>query len=155
MQTKLNVKLLQHTPEPEKLIATAAKLCYSPSDIESLFNKQDPENVEKFLNRLTSMGHLSPTEHITFTFAIEGVSRALTHQLVRHRISSVSQQSQRYVKLDQFEYIVPPAIENNEEAKGIFLKHMEQTQEAYDRMVELIIADLLSNNVDKLSLIHI
>lgn len=82
------------------------------------------------------MGHESPIEHVSFTFSIEGISRACSHQVVRHRIASFSQQSQRYVKLSQFEYIVPPQIEANEDAKAIFLKAMEADQKAYDEIVE-------------------
>ena len=100
MEAKLNVKLLSHTMNPELVIACAGKLCYSSSNIEDLLEKQTPEMIEKFVKMLTSMGHESPLEHCSFTFAIEGVSRSLTHQLVRHRIASYSQQSQRYVKMD-------------------------------------------------------
>ena len=99
----LKVKLLQYTPEPEKTIAAAAKLCYSPVGVDDILENLTDEGAEKFLNMLMSYGHMSPIEHVSFTFAVEGVSRSLTHQLVRHRIASYSQQSQRYVKLDQFE----------------------------------------------------
>lgn len=97
--------------EPEKTIASAAKLCYSRVGVEEITENLTEESTEKFLNRLMSFSHVSPLEHVSFTFAIEGVSRTLTHQLVRHRIASYSQQSQRYVKLDSFEYIIPPQIE--------------------------------------------
>ncbi len=90
---------------------------------------------------LMSFGHQSPIEHVSFTFAIEGVSRVLTHQLVRHRIASFSQQSQRYVKLEQFEYIIPPAIANNPEALAIFKDAMEADQLAYEGIVSHLEAD--------------
>lgn len=107
----INVKLLASTPNPEQIVACAAKLCYSKSDVESLFEKQTKEVSNQFIEKLMSTGHESPLEHISFTFAIEGVSRALTHQLVRHRIASPSQQSQRYVDLSEvFEYITPKII---------------------------------------------
>lgn len=131
----IKVKLLQYTPEPEKVIACAAKLCYSATGIDDIEKNLDDESTGKFLNMLMSYGHESPVEHVSFTFAIEGVSRSLTHQLVRHRIASFSQQSQRYVKLDQFEYIMPPAIEQDEKAKGIFVESMKKDQEAYDQIV--------------------
>ena len=89
------------------------------------------------------MGHESPIEHVTFTFGIEGISRSCSHQIVRHRIASYSQQSQRYVKLEQFEYIIPPAIESNPEAKKIFIETMERDQEAYDELVDLLLEDIL------------
>ena len=84
------------------------------------------------------LGHESPIEHVSFTFGIEGISRTLTHQLVRHRIASFSQQSQRYVRLNQFEYIVPPHIEANLEAKKIFIEAMESDQKAYDKITKVI-----------------
>lgn len=139
----LNVKILNHTPDPEKLIATAAKLCYSSSNIEDLFEKQTEDKVVDFIQRLSNMGHESPLEHISFTFGIEGVSRALTHQLVRHRLASYSQQSQRYVKAIQFEYIIPLAIERNERLKSIYIGSMEYDQIAYDQIVDGLIMDQL------------
>lgn len=128
----MKVKLITHTPEPEKVIATAAKLCYSKSNIDDLYKNRTPENTNAFLEMLSTTGHFSTFEHVTFTFAIEGVSRGLTHQLIRHRIASYSQQSQRYVKLDQFEYVIPNDIKNNDYLKKIFIKHMEESQKAYD-----------------------
>ena len=134
----MKVELIAHTMQPETIVAAAAKLCYSKVDASQIMNDMDDESVNKFINHLVSLGHESPIEHVSFTFAIEGVSRTLTHQLVRHRIASYSQQSQRYVKLDQFNYIVPPAIENDEEAKKIFIAAMERTQDDYDRLVEIL-----------------
>ena len=111
MKADLNVKLISHTMNPEEIIAVAGKLCYSPSSIEDLISKQSEETINKFINMLVSIGHESPLEHCVFNFAIEGVSRSLTHQLVRHRIASYSQQSQRYVKEgDNFKFIVPQVI---------------------------------------------
>ena len=75
-QSKLNVKIIEHTPNPEKVIAMAGKLCYSPSNIDELQDNLTEENAKKFVNMLISMGHESPTEHVTFTFAVEGISRA-------------------------------------------------------------------------------
>ena len=128
----MKVKLLAHTPEPEKVIAMAAKLCYSPVGVDEIEKNLTDESIEKFLNMLINMGHESPLEHVTFTFGIEGISRSCSHQIVRHRIASFSQQSQRYVKLDQFEYIIPPEIEKIEEAKKIFIESMKKDQEDYD-----------------------
>ena len=121
----MKVELIRYTPEPEKLIAAAAKLCYSKIGIDGILDGLDQEKTEKFLNMLMDLGHESPIEHVSFTFGVEGVSRVLTHQLVRHRIGcSYSQQSQRYVKLDQFEYIIPPQIAAIEEARELFVKTM-------------------------------
>ncbi|MHB1393562.1 MAG: FAD-dependent thymidylate synthase [Clostridia bacterium] len=138
----MKVTIIQHTPEPEKLIASAAKLCYSPVGIENIMDGLDNVKVDKFLNMLMDLGHESPIEHVVFTFGVEGVSRVLTHQLVRHRIGcSYSQQSQRYVKLEQFEYIIPPEIERIPKAKGKFISAMEEDQRVYNELVELLMEE--------------
>ena len=134
----MQVKLLAHTPEPEKLVATAAKLCYSSSDVDSLMDGLTDEKVESFVDMLASIGHESPMEHASFTFAIEGISRACSHQLVRHRIASYSQKSQRYVNENGFEFITPPAIEECPEAKAEFEKQMAQIVESYDKIAGLL-----------------
>lgn len=147
MSAKLKVELLRFTPDAEKLIATAAKLCYSQVGIDQIEEKLTEESTTRFLNMLMSIGHESPVEHVSFTFGIEGVSRVLTHQLVRHRIgASYSQQSQRYVKLEQFEYIIPPAIENNPKAKEMFIRAMEEDQKYYNELTAL----LFEENYNKL-----
>ncbi|CCJ34536.1 FAD-dependent thymidylate synthase [Caloramator australicus] len=138
MGANLKVELIAYTPEAEKIVASAAKLCYSRVGISEIGENLDKENIEKFLNMLLDLGHESPVEHVSFTFAIEGVSRSLTHQLVRHRIASYSQQSQRYVKLDQFEYIVPPSIEEDERARELFIKAMEEDQRVYNELVDIL-----------------
>lgn len=134
----LNVELLAHTPDCEKIIASAAKLCYSSSEIKGIMEGLDEERTKNFLEKLISMGHESPIEHVSFTFGIEGVSRSLTHQLVRHRIGSYSQKSQRYVTEGQFEYIIPPEIEAIPDAKKLFIKAMEDDQETYDKITAVL-----------------
>lgn len=134
----LNVELLRYTADGEKLIAAAAKLCYSPVGIREIEDNLEEDKIDSFLTLLMDLNHESPIEHLTFTFGVEGVSRTLTHQLVRHRIASYSQQSQRYVRLDQFEYIVPPAILKNREAKEIFIKAMEDDQKSYNEISEIL-----------------
>ncbi|MBF8983464.1 FAD-dependent thymidylate synthase [Lutibacter sp. B2] len=145
----MKVKLIQYTPEPEKTIAVAAKLCYSPSGVEEIEKGLDQEKIEKFINMLMGLGHQSPIEHINFTFAVEGVSRVLTHQLVRHRIASYSQQSQRYVKLDQFEYIIPPSIEDIPDAKEKFIQAMKDDQKTYDELVQILQEKHISKLMDE------
>lgn len=145
----MKVKLIAHTPEPDKVVSMAAKLCYSKIGVEDIEEDLTDEKVEKFLNHLVSIGHESPVEHVTFTFAIEGISRACSHQIVRHRLASYSQQSQRYVKLDQFEYIIPPEIEKNEEAKKIFIESMNKCQEDYDKLVEILFKKHYQDLLDK------
>lgn len=142
----LKVKLLSHTPNPEEVIASAAKLCYSPVGVDEIMKKLNKENTKEFIKKLSQINHLSPFEHASFTFAVEGVSRTLTHQLVRHRIASYSQQSQRYVKEDNFEYIVPPSIQNNEKAKKMFINQMKVLQEIYDDIVRELLLDKIFNS---------
>lgn len=132
----MKVTLITHTPEPEKVIASAAKLCYSSSDIETLMDGLTSEKIETFIKKLTDLGHQSPLEHCTFTFGIEGVSRALSHQLVRHRIASYSQKSQRYVKEGQFEYITPRTIEEDDILFGEYIKLMRNIQEFYNHAIK-------------------
>lgn len=131
----MKVTLITHTPEPEKVIASAAKLCYSSSDIESLMNDLTAEKIETFIKKLVDLGHQSPLEHCSFTFGIEGISRALSHQLVRHRIASYSQKSQRYVKEGQFEYIIPPKITENQADINVYENFMRHSQEVYDYFI--------------------
>ena len=134
----MNVKLINYTPEPEKLVASAAKLCYSSkADIDSLMQSIDTEEAEKFVEKLMSLGHQSPLEHVTFTFAIEGVSRALLAQLSRHRIGiSLSVRSQRYCTEDNFEVVTPTSIANNAEAKHVFDTTMDVIQAAYNVLID-------------------
>ena len=134
----MKVQLLNYTKDGEQTIARAGKLCYSPVGVDEIKNKLTDEEVERYINMLIRLGHFSPLEHVSFTFAIEGVSRTLTHQLVRHRLASYSQQSQRYVKLENFEYITPPEIENIPEAKEIFTKAMEDDTKAYNNLVNIL-----------------
>lgn len=127
----MKVALLAHTPNPEKIVAAAAKLCYSNANIDDLLAGLTDEKSREFVEMLSTMGHESPIEHVSFTFAIEGVSRALLAQITRHRIASYSVQSQRYVRLDQFDYVLPPEVENNATAKAEFIKAMDSEAENY------------------------
>ena len=130
--------LISHTPEPETVIAMAAKLCYSKSDVDKLKTAVlTNEDNAKFIEKLKEMGHESPFEHVTFTFAIEGISRTLTHQLVRHRIASYSQKSQRYVSENDFEYIVPPSIARDSQAKEKFENLMCTIRQAYNELASM------------------
>ena len=106
----MNVELLQYNPDCEKIVAAAAKLCYSASTIEGIMDGLTDEKAASFVEMLAQIGHESPIEHATFTFGIEGVSRALLAQITRHRIASYSVQSQRYVNLKEFEFVTPPEV---------------------------------------------
>lgn len=138
------VKLLAYTPEPEKTVACAAKLCYASSDIDTLYEGLTEEKVEKFLDHLNNLGHQSPIEHASFTFGIEGVSRSLLAQITRHRIASFSVQSQRYVReagraaQDGFQFVLPPEIEKIPEAREEFLRAMEEDARHYESLAALL-----------------
>lgn len=133
----MKIKLISHTPNPERMVAMSAKLCYSPVGAEDLAETMSESQVENLLAKIVDMEHLSTFEHVSFTFAIEGVSRVLTHQLVRHRIASYSQQSQRYVSEHEFEYIVPPSINANPLAQEKFEQLMSSIRSTYDELVAL------------------
>lgn len=134
----LHVELLTYTPDADKLVASAAKLCYAKSDITTLMDKQTSEKVEQFLRTLDELGHESPIEHASFTFGIEGVSRTLMAQITRHRIASFSIQSQRYVSKSNFEYIIPPDIAAIPEALEEFTAAMEEDKKHYENLHNIL-----------------
>lgn len=108
----MQVELLYHTPDPERAVATAARLCYAPVGAAELMETLSEEKIHSVLNTVISSGHLSTLEHASYTFAVDGISRACSHQLVRHRLASYNQQSQRYVTFaDEPEFVVPDTVE--------------------------------------------
>jgi len=130
----MRVYLLQFTPNPIETVARAARLCYSNKDIEALLQTTDIHEDSELVSKIISLGHHSVLEHASFTFGIEGISRATSHQLVRHRIASYSQQSQRYVRQKgQFSYIVPPSIQRNAALAEEYAHMMQLMQQFYDR----------------------
>jgi thymidylate synthase (FAD) len=151
----MKVELLAYTPNPELTVASAARLCYSGATIDQVREKLTPEKTAAFVDMLSEIGHESPIEHASFTFGIEGVSRALLAQITRHRIASFSVQSQRYVSEKQFEYVTPPEIADNEEALEIFGEAMAKTQEYYDRLTDILKAkhkaEMLEKGMDEKS----
>ena len=139
----MTVTLLRYTPDPDKMVALAARRCYSNRAADAIETGFKPEEVEKMLNMLRQRGHLSVFEHASFTFSADGISRALSHQLVRHRMASYSQESQRYVnylKLKEIPNIIPPKIAANPEALEVYNKAMDESLNAYRKMVEIGIA---------------
>jgi len=132
------VQLIAHTNEPEKTVAAAAKLCYSDAHIETLLDGLTPDKTAAFLQKLTDLGHASPIEHASFTFGIEGVSRTFLAQVTRHRIASFSVQSQRYVRLEDFRYVIPPEIEAIPEAKAKFIDAMNTDAQKYLDLVQTL-----------------
>mgnify|MGYP004476807163 FL=1 len=134
----MDVTLLYHTPEPERAVATAARLCYAPVGGRELMESLTDEKIRKVLTTIMASGHFSTLEHASYTFAVEGVSRALTHQLVRHRLASYNQQSQRYVKFKEEPPIVRPAsVDTNPEAAQAFDEAIEACWQAYDKLVQV------------------
>jgi thymidylate synthase (FAD) len=135
---KLEVKLLRYTADAELLCGAAALTSTKSGSPSEIFEKMDLETAKRIIRRVTGYGHASVIEHASFTFSIEGVSRAMTHQLVRHRIASFTQQSQRYVTYDTLEkYVTPPSIANNEEAQKIFDETLEKISETYQNLLKL------------------
>ena len=133
----LDVKLIAHTTEPVRVVAAAAKICYSDSPVGKLLEGLDEANIDRLLSILRESGHMSPYEHASFTFSIEGVSRVATHQLVRHRIASFSQRSQRYVSEDGSRCVMPPEVKGNAEARAVFEECVKNARDAYERMTAL------------------
>lgn len=134
----MKVRLLTHTPEPEMVVAAAAKLCYASVSIDELLDGLTEEKSREFVTMLATMGHESPTEHASFTFAVEGVSRSLMAQITRHRIASFSVQSQRYVRLEGFDKVLPPEIGNIPEAATLYDEAMQYDAEVYSKMTAIL-----------------
>lgn len=133
----MHVELLYHTPDPERAIATAARLCYAPVGAAELMETMPEERVQSVLSTIMGSGHFSTLEHASYTFAVDGVSRALTHQLVRHRIASFNQQSQRYVRFsDGVATVKPESVAASEEASAVFDRAIDAAVEAYGKLLE-------------------
>ncbi|MCG8429647.1 MAG: FAD-dependent thymidylate synthase [Candidatus Omnitrophica bacterium] len=139
-EAHLNVRLLEVTQNALAVIYAACRQCYSAEFAGNIFDRvlEEPDKMESFIRKVIASGHESPLEHAKFTFAVEGVSRALTHQLVRHRIASFSQQSQRYVRESDFDYIVPPSLGAHADAKQEFRRLMEDIQQSYARLLQFL-----------------
>ena len=135
MRVQPNVILIAHTPEAEKVVAMAAKICYAKNvSIKKLQKKINDNDVSTFITKLLESGHESPFEHVSFTFGIEGISRACSHQLVRHRMASFSQRSQRYCFEDGFNYIEPDDM--NDEEDKFFRDFMRHSKEVYSKLID-------------------
>ncbi len=134
----MNVQLIAHTAQPEKVVAAAAKLCYSDTGAMALMDGLTEEKAEQFVKMLSTIGHESPIEHASFTFAVEGVSRSLLAQITRHRLASFSVQSQRYVKLHDFSYVTPPEIAASAETLALFDETVSACVEAYRKLADLL-----------------
>jgi len=155
---KLKVKLLRYTADPELLCGTAALTSIRSGSPSEIFEKMDPETAKRIIKRVTGYGHVSVIEHVSFTFTIEGVSRVMTHQLVRHRVASYTQQSQRYVTYNTFEkYVTPPNIADKAEAKELFEETLQGISKTYRKLLKLGIpkedARFILPNASKTSII--
>ena len=124
----MKIKLLAITPQPEEVIELAGRVCYRSAD------KCAPGSAAKFIGKLIAMGHKSPLEHAYATFHISGCSRAMTHQLVRHRLMSISQQSQRYVDEKSFQFVTPPSVPTGHRKE--FQQDMESISAMYAKWQE-------------------
>ena len=131
------VSLLSYTPDPDRVVLSAARLCYSDISANDLFRSHDLKNPEKTISDLRQSGHLSTFEHASFTFAIDGISRVASHQIVRHRIASFSQQSQRYVKMNETEVVTPESVLCNPEALKLFQEQVERSHDTYIKLINL------------------
>lgn len=142
----MDVRLLNHTPDPERAIAAAARLCYAPVGAAELMERMSDEVVRKVLRTIMGSGHLSALEHASYTFAIDGVSRVLTHMLVRHRLASYNQQSQRYTTYSEekvehgFEmFVIPEAVLMHPDPQVLegFRAAGQRAFQAYFRLLKL------------------
>lgn len=137
----MRVALLRHTSDPEMTVALASRLCYSPVGVAELEGKWSREEALGLIDKILDVGHFSVLEHAVFTFAIEGISRATSHQLVRHRIASYSQQSQRYVKArKEFEHVLPPSVHEQPELRKRYRRHMAAVGRLYRDFIDAGIA---------------
>ncbi|MGL4722113.1 MAG: FAD-dependent thymidylate synthase [Desulfovibrionaceae bacterium] len=142
-KTTARVTVLAYTPNPLSVIYSSFRQCYYKGFIGDTWENIIDGNPsikeqEEFVHNLIQSGHTSPIEHVSFTFAIDGVSRALTHQLVRHRIASYSQQSQRYVNGKNFNYIIPPSIEKHSDALEKYNDIMGMIKEKYNELLTVM-----------------
>lgn len=141
-EAKLNIQLLDKTDNALEIIYASCRQCYSADFAGDIFDAAaasgEKSGISVFVRKVLSSGHESPLEHVKFTFAVEGVSRALTHQLVRHRMASYSQQSQRYVKESDLDYVIPPVFNSDERLREKFLSVMENIQDGYNDLLEIL-----------------
>ena len=130
----MKVTVINCPQNAKEVVSLSARTCYNSR------NKDVPETRDAFIRGIIKSGHESVLEHISITFDIQGVSRALLAQLTRHRLASFSVQSQRYVKYNHYwkpgtDYIVPDTIKKNKELEEYYLDYMQSVNEAYIRLI--------------------
>lgn len=134
----MEVRLLNFTPFPDLIVYLSARVCYSNVGFDEIQEEiEDREKVRALIREIIRSGHHSVLEHASFTFGIEGISRVTTHQLVRHRIASYSQQSLRWVNAKNISIIIPPSIQQNSEALKLFNEAIEKSKEIYNKLLDL------------------
>lgn len=143
--TKPKVEIISHTQCPYDVISVAAKACYSSMDLDDLMRKFTDAERLKLIKSLEDSKHESPFEHVSITFAISNISRACSHQLVRHRIASFSQRSQRYVDETGFNYFVPVNINSSKNIKEYYTHFMNKVGVIYEELKE----DLLNYFIEE------
>jgi len=138
----MKVKLINYTKNPERIVAQSARLCYSALNIDELHEYLSDESMLKLIKKIIKLRLYSVLEHAIFTFAVEGISRVTSHQLVRHRIASFSQQSQRYVKIkdEGFPYVIPESITKDEKLTKIFTEAIKKLDKIYNLFLDHNIA---------------
>lgn len=134
----VSVTLVTHTPEPDRVVAYAARLCYSSKSPEKIWEEVEDVSLQRrVIGAVVKRGHHSVLEHAVFTFLIEGCSRVCTHQLVRHRIASYSHRSHRYTKIGEGSFSLPPSIEADGELMALYEEHLERSVELYNKLLEM------------------
>jgi len=137
MLIDMNVTLLSYTPDPERTCAAAALTSFWHKGASETHHVLSDEEIDDILTKVMGYGHVSVIEHATFTFSLEGISRACSHQLVRHRVASYTQQSQRYVEIENFSPVLPPSIRANRDAAKVYDNVMESVKQAYEKLIGL------------------
>ncbi len=131
----MKVTLISHTFNADYLAALAAKVCYSNKRVEDI--DMDDQTKAKLLKRVIKSGHHSVIEHVVFTYALEGISRVATHQLIRHRLASYSQQSHRYTKIKNDSFVIPPEIADNKKALKLYEEAIRNSMELYEKLMDM------------------
>lgn len=132
------VRLVWHTPDPKRMIALAARMCYSAKDVSKLQEDLLQVEIDRMVNHILTVRHVSVLRHVVFAFTIEGVSRSFSHQFVRHHVGvDVEQRSQHYRREKQFSFNFPDSVCDRPQAGEIYVEHMEKSQEVYDHLINL------------------
>lgn len=135
----MRVRLLWYTPNPEVMVALAMRRCYNSKPIEELEKEiqSKPGYEKELIAKALRDKTFDVIEHAVFMFEIEGVSRICTHQLVRHRIASYDQESQRFSAVEREDFIIPQSVQSNPEALQLYQSVLKTSIEAFKKLKEL------------------